>query len=95
LERVYRSHGLVSENIDLNATRGSIIFFQQAKTVSRKSALVSIEERLGRRRCASTQPRGRGEELRSRAVFTTRHGSLIIERRMKYMTALIRRTWSW
>jgi hypothetical protein len=60
LERVYRSHGLVSENIDLNATRGSIIFFRQAKTVSKKSALVSIEERLGHRRnrIHSAQRRG-------------------------------------
>jgi hypothetical protein len=49
LERVYRSHGLVSEDIDLNVTRGSIIFFERAKTVCKKSALVSIEERLGHR----------------------------------------------
>jgi hypothetical protein len=95
LERLYRSHGLVSEKIDLNATRGSIIFFRQAKTVSKKSPLVSIEERLGHRRKCIHSPRGEGEELRNRAVFTARHGSLIIKRRMIYMTALIRRTWSW
>jgi len=62
--------GLVSEDIDLNVTRKSIIFFQQAKTVSKKSALVSLEERLGHRtKCIHSAQRRGGKTAEAANIY--------------------------
>jgi hypothetical protein len=96
LERVYRSHGLVSENIDLNPTRGSIIFFQQAKTVSKKSALVSLEEGLGhRRKCIRSAQRRGGRTAEAGSIY---HAAWIIDHQEEddiHDRSHKRRTWSW